>query len=70
MAQINFMLHVFLISDTMVVKWDEKPTKIHFYKYETENHEVDKMYIYRKIDMTIPGYIDTGCRVIRGTINV
>ncbi|XP_052100794.1 uncharacterized protein LOC127734815 isoform X1 [Mytilus californianus] len=52
--------------NTMVVKWDEKPTKIHFYKYETENHEVDKMYMYRKIDMTIPGYIDTGCRVIRG----
>lgn len=52
--------------NTLVVKWDEEPTKIHFYKYETENHEVELILDFRKIDMTVPGLIETGCRVIRG----
>ena len=55
-----------IFTDTMVVKWDELPTKIHFYKYETENHEVDVMHNYRQIDRAVPDFIDTGCRVIRG----
>lgn len=50
----------------MVVKWDEEPVKIHCYKYETENHEVEQIAAYRQIDMTKPGLIETGCRVIRG----
>jgi late competence protein required for DNA uptake (superfamily II DNA/RNA helicase) len=33
----------------MVVKWDEEPVKIHCYKYETENHEVEQIEAYRQI---------------------
>ena len=57
---------VFVTIDIMVVKWDEEPVKIHCYRYETENHEVEQIEAYRQIDMTKPGLIETGCRVIRG----
>lgn len=56
------------LPDTVVVKWDEEvpQPKIYFYKYEIENHEVEIIYEYRKINISIPGDIGTGCRVRRG----